>query len=97
MGMPQRQEESVQLDNLAFKKIASAIDACAEQLIKHTEAVKSMAAASQELRDIVRKMNEILKKISTEVEGKAKPDDEGNFVNRSQRRSAGLQGKDSEI
>jgi len=62
----QRQEEIQQLNDRAMERITSAIKECAEQLANHTEAVKGMASASQELRETVRQINRML--------GQANPD-----------------------
>jgi len=63
----QRQEEIQQLLNdRAMERITFAIKECAEQLASHTEAVKGMSSASQELRETVRQINRML--------GQANPD-----------------------
>lgn len=58
--MVQRQEEVLQLNNRVIEQFALAVKECAEQLASHTEAVKGMASASQELREAVREMNRML-------------------------------------
>ncbi|MDO9579168.1 MAG: hypothetical protein Q7J06_01160 [Bacteroidales bacterium] len=57
----QRQEEALRVNNRTLEQFASALRDCAEQLSRHTEAVKSMAEASQELRNTVREINECLR------------------------------------
>lgn len=56
----QRQEEALRVNNRSLEEFSSALRDCAEQLAAHTSAIKSMAEASQELRDTVRKINELL-------------------------------------
>lgn len=56
----QRQEEAMQVNSNTLEQFASALKYCAEQLDKHTEAIKSMAEAAQELQDTVREMNRVL-------------------------------------
>ncbi len=57
----QRQEEALRVNNRTLEQFASALRDCAEQLSRHTEAVKSIAEASQELRDTVRQINKFLR------------------------------------
>ena len=57
----QRQEEALRVNNRTLEQFASALRDCAKQLSRHTEAVKSMAEASQELRETVREINECLR------------------------------------
>lgn len=59
--LAQRQEEALRVNNRTLEQFASALRDCAEQLARHTEAVKSMAEASQELRDTVREINKLLR------------------------------------
>jgi len=55
-----KQEEILHMNDRAIELIASSVKDCAEQLATHTEAVKGMASASQELLETVREMNRIL-------------------------------------
>ena len=56
----QRQEEAMQVNSNTLEQFASALKDCASQLDKHTEAIKSMAEAAQELQATVREMNRAL-------------------------------------
>ena len=62
LWLAQRQEEVLQKNIKVLKQVASTIREYVEQLAEHTEAVKNMAYASQELRDVVRKFYEMLRK-----------------------------------
>jgi len=70
----QAQEKTLQRNSKALEQFAAAMSECAEQLARHTDAVKGIASASQELRDVVRKMNEMLQRVSVDEdsEGQAK-------------------------
>ncbi len=60
----QRQEEALQANSRALEQFAAAISECAEQLARHTDAVKGIASASEELMDVVREMNRMLRGVS---------------------------------
>jgi signal peptidase len=59
--LARRQEQSLEMSSKAMEQFASAISEYAQHLASHTDAVKSMAAASQELRDAVREQNKMFK------------------------------------
>ncbi len=54
-----RQEQTSQMSSKALEQFASAMSEYAGHLSSHTDAVKSMASASQELRDAVREQNKM--------------------------------------
>jgi len=60
----QRYEETLQENSQALEQFALAIRECSEQLARHTESVRSMASAAQELRDTVGEMNRILGRVN---------------------------------
>lgn len=62
----QRQEETLQANSRVVEQVATAISECAEQLARHTDAVKSIASASQELLDVVCEMNKMLQRVSVD-------------------------------
>ncbi len=62
----QRQEETLQRNSRALEQFAAAMSECAEQLARHTDAVKGIARASQELLDVVREMNKMLRRVSVD-------------------------------
>ncbi len=64
----QRQEETLRTNTRALEQFAAAMSECAKQLARHTDAVKSMARASEELLDVVRQMNEMLQRVSVDEE-----------------------------
>ncbi len=70
----QAQEKTLQRNSEALEQFAVAMSECAKQLARHTDAVKGIASASQELRDVVREMNEMLQRASVDEdsEGQAK-------------------------
>jgi len=57
----QRQEEAMQTNSRVLGEFASALRDCAEQLARHTEAIRGMAEASEELRDTAQEMNKVLR------------------------------------
>ncbi|MFH0768363.1 MAG: hypothetical protein V1932_02190 [Chloroflexota bacterium] len=60
-GLLRRQEDALQVNSKALEQFAAAMSECAEQLARHTDAVKGIASASQELLGVVREMNRILR------------------------------------
>lgn len=62
--LAQRQEESLQMSSKALEQFASAMSEYARHLASHTDAIKNLAGASQELRDIVGELASHLKKDS---------------------------------
>jgi len=62
--LARRQEESLQMSSKALEQFASAMSEYARHLASHTDAIKSLAGASQELRDTVRELVSHLKKDS---------------------------------
>ncbi|MDP2917627.1 MAG: hypothetical protein Q8O16_06840 [Dehalococcoidia bacterium] len=62
----QRQEETLRTNTRALEQFAAAMSECAKQLARHTDAVKSMAKASEELLDVVRQMNKMLRRVSVD-------------------------------
>lgn len=64
----QRQEETLQANSRALEQFAVAMNECAEQLARHTDAVKGIASASLELLDVVREINRMLQGVSVDEE-----------------------------
>jgi len=64
----QRQEETLQRNSKALEQFAAAMSECAEQLARHTDAVKGIASASEELLDVVGQMNKMLQRVSVDDE-----------------------------
>ncbi len=62
----QKQEETLQANSRALEQFAAAMSECAEQLARHTDAVKGIASASLELLDVVREMNKMLRRVSVD-------------------------------
>jgi hypothetical protein len=62
------QEETLQRNSKALEQFAAAMSECAEQLARHTDAVKGIASASQELLGVVREMNRILQEVGVDEE-----------------------------
>ncbi len=60
----QKQEATLQANSRALEQFATAMSECAEQLARHTDAVKGIASASLELLDVVRQMNRMLQELS---------------------------------
>lgn len=67
----QKQEATLQSNSRALEQFAAAMSECAEQLARHTDAVKGIASAAQELRDVVHEMNEMLQRVSVDEETEA--------------------------
>ncbi|MFH0769125.1 MAG: hypothetical protein V1932_06130 [Chloroflexota bacterium] len=86
----QRQEESLQANSRVLEQFTAAISDCAEQLARHTDAVKGIASASQELLDVVCEMNKMLRRVSVdeESEGQAKGFITENLSSRSETRNS---------
>ncbi len=82
----QRQEEALRVNNRSLEEFSSALRDCAEQLARHTDAVKGIASAAQELRDVVHEMNEMLQRVSVDEdsEGQAKRLIAGNLSQKSE-------------
>ncbi len=64
----QRQEETLQANSRALEQFAAAVSECAEQLARHTDAVKGIASTSQELLGVVREMNRISQEVGVDEE-----------------------------
>lgn len=64
----QRQEETLQANSRALEQFATAMSDCAEQLARHTDAIKGIASASQELLGVVREMNRMLREVDVHEE-----------------------------
>ncbi|MBI2328372.1 MAG: hypothetical protein HYU85_01780 [Chloroflexi bacterium] len=62
----QAQEKTLQRNSKALEQFAAAMSECAEQLAMHTDAVKGIASASQELLGVVREMNRILREVDVD-------------------------------
>lgn len=60
----QKQEATLQANSRALEQFAAAMSECAEQLARHTDAVKGIASASLELLDVVRQMKRMLQEVS---------------------------------
>ena len=77
----QKQEATLQANSRALEQFAAATSECAEQLARHTDAVKGIASASLELLNVVREINTVLRGVSvdeeTEAQGK-RPVTEGH-------------------
>ncbi len=67
----QKQEATLQSNSRALEQFAAAMSECAEQLARHTDAVKGIASASLELLDAVREINRVLRGVSVDEETEA--------------------------
>ncbi len=67
----QKQEATLQSNSKALEQFAAAMSECAEQLARHTDAVKGIASASLELLDAVREINRVLRGVSVDEETEA--------------------------
>ncbi len=65
------QEETLRRNSKALEQFAAAMSECAEQLARHTDAVKGIASASLELLDAVREINRVLRGVSVDEETEA--------------------------
>lgn len=68
----QKQEATLQSNSRALEQFASALRDCAEQLARHTDAIRGIASAAQELLGVVCEMNRMLQQVSVDEAGKDK-------------------------